>query len=48
MRYDVTPLYGVRMAALDRMVQDCHAELRKYNKENIHVVSSTYIAGMSY
>jgi len=30
MRYDVTPLYGVRTAALDRMVQDCHAELRKF------------------
>ena len=29
MRYDVTPLYGVRMAGMDRMVQDCHAELRE-------------------
>jgi len=33
MRYDVTPLYGVRMAALDRMVQDCHIELRKYGSK---------------
>merc|ERR1712181_93923 len=37
MRHDVTPLYGVRMAALDRMVQDCHMELRKYGSK-IHMV----------
>ena len=29
MRYAVTPLYGVRMTGMDRMVQDCHAELRE-------------------
>ena len=34
----MTPLYGVRMAALDRMVQDCHAELRKHNQSSINIV----------
>ena len=38
MRFAVTPLYGVRMAALDRMVQDCHEELRKFNKTGIHII----------
>ena len=38
MRYDVTPLYGVRTAALDRMVQDCHAELRHHNQHSVNIV----------
>jgi len=38
MRYAVTPLYGVRMAALDRMVQDCHEELKLFKKTGISIV----------
>jgi len=38
MRYAVTPLYGVRMAALDRLVQDCHAELRMFKQSSINIV----------
>ena len=38
LRYDVTPLYGVRMAALDRLVQDCHAELRHHNQHSVNIV----------
>ena len=38
MRYDVTPLYGVRMVGMDRMVQDCHAELRHHNQHSVNIV----------
>jgi len=38
MRYDVTPLYGVRTAALDRLGQDCHAELRLHGQHSVHIV----------
>ena len=38
MRYFVTPLYGVRTCGMDRMVQDCHEELRKYGKNSVHMV----------
>ena len=34
----MTPLYGVRMAALDRLVQDCHAELRHHNQHSVNIV----------
>ena len=38
MRYDVTPLYGVRMVGMDRMVQDCHAELRHHHQHSVNIV----------
>ena len=34
----MTPLYGVRMAGMDRLVQDCHAELRLHNQHSVHIV----------
>ena len=38
LRYAVTPLYGVRMAAMDRLVQDCHAELRHHSQHSVNIV----------
>ena len=34
----MTPLYGVRMAALERMVQACHEELMLFKKKEISIV----------